>query len=102
MSTRAFTRSGLVWLLLLCVLLANGLTAAPSVAHAAKHGSHESGTHSTGLCAWLCAAGHGVEASSLSFESTLQLVDRVHDVGAGRFSPPQTLTAYFRGPPPRS
>lgn len=92
-------RSGLVWSLLLCLVLANGLMAAPSVAHAAKHGSHQAGTHSTGLCAWLCAAGQGIETSSVSLESTLRLVDRVAGVRIDQYDILFSSLVFLRGPP---
>ncbi|MEC4891037.1 MAG: hypothetical protein RI101_13365 [Nitrospira sp.] len=54
-------QSWLVWLLLLGLVLVNGLLAAPAVAHAGHHAKHDAGTHSTGLCAWQCAAGQTAE-----------------------------------------
>ena len=43
-------QSWLVWSLLLCLVLVNGLLAVPAVAHADHHAKHQAGTHSTGLC----------------------------------------------------
>ena len=92
-------RSGLVWSLLLCLVLVNGFMAAPSVDHAGHHAHHQAGTHATGLCAWFCGAGEGIETTSGNVESTLHPVDRVifnpddqHDL---LFS----LFAFLRGPP---
>ena len=48
-------RPTLIWGLLLVIVMVNGLMAAPSVGHAEHHADHQTGTHSTGLCAWLCA-----------------------------------------------
>ncbi len=54
-------QSWLVWSLLLGLVLVNGFLAAPAVAHADHHAKHQAGTHSTGLCAWQCAAGQTAE-----------------------------------------
>lgn len=92
-------RSGLVWSLLLCLVLVNGFMAAPSVAHAGHHAKHQAETHSTGLCAWLCAAGQGIDTSSGSLESRFRPVDLVVfvlvDQHAFLFCP----SIFLRGPP---
>ncbi len=54
-------RHWVIWLLLAWLALVNGVMAAPSVAHADHHAAHQAGAHSTGLCAWLCAAGQMVD-----------------------------------------
>lgn len=91
--------SGFVWSLLVCLVLVNGSMAAPSVGHAQHHADHQAGTHSTGICAWLCAAGQDVESASVAFESTLQLVERVV---VAHIDPIHTFVSphsFFRGPP---
>lgn len=95
----ALKRSGLVWSLVLCLVLVNWFMAAPSVAHAAKHGSHQAGTHTTGLCAWLCAAGQGIETSSVSLESTLRLVYRVLCFHVDQYARVFSSLTFLRGPP---
>jgi hypothetical protein len=92
-------RSGLVWALLLCLVLVNGFMAVPSAAHAEHHSNHRADTHTTGICAWLCAAGQGIETSWVQPASSLQLLERatvtlfdeVHDA----ISP----YTFLRGPP---
>jgi hypothetical protein len=92
-------RPAFVWALLLCILLVNGSMAAPSVGHAGHHADHTAGTHTTGICAWLCAAGDGIESFTVQFASSLQLVERTivlptqvaHSVGA--------FSYFLRGPP---
>jgi hypothetical protein len=92
-------QSWFVWSLLLCLVLVNGLLAAPAVAHADHHAKHEAGTHSTGLCAWQCAAGQSIETSAAFLESTL------HPIAIAAFLPfkevpePVSLTTSSRGPP---
>lgn len=73
--------------------------AAPSVSHAAKHANHKPGTHTTGLCAWLCAAGQGVETVAVVFEADPLPVHYFvfeWDVEAQETI---LLHAYLRGPP---
>ncbi len=90
---------GLVWSLLICLVLMNGLLAAPSVAHAEHHASHNAGTHSTALCAWQCVAGQGIETSSTCQESTLQLVALFVSEYAGQFQHLFSSLLFLRGPP---
>lgn len=92
----------LVWGLLLCLVLVNGSMAVPSVAHAAKHATHKAGTHSTGLCAWLCAAGQGIESASVPFESKLQVLDSVELQHVDYIRCPSSSFVFPRGPPPSS
>ncbi len=99
MKRNPLKRSGLAWSLLLCLVLANGLMAAPSVAHAGHHAQHHANTHSTGLCAWLCAAGQGIETSSVFLESSLRLVGCVKDVCADQYERLVSSLIFPRGPP---
>jgi len=92
-------RSGLVWALLFCLVLVNGLMAAPSVAHAVHHASHQAGTHGTSLCAWLCAAGQGIETSSVSLESTFRFLDLVASPDVDQIQKRFFSTVLLRGPP---
>jgi len=92
-------RPAVVWAVLLCVLLMNGLMAAPSVGHAQHHADHQGTTHSTGICAWLCAAGEGVESSSVFLHSTVQLVARVVVLHNETILDPETFSHFLRGPP---
>ena len=90
---------GAVWALVLCLVLVNGFMAAPSVAHAEHHGAHKAGTHATGICAWLCAAGQGIESSSVNFESVLQSVEWTGYVRSDQPSLPFASVLFLRGPP---
>lgn len=93
------TRSALIWALLLCIVLVNGAMAAPSVGHAEHHADHQAGAHSTGLCAWLCVAGQGVESSSVVVTSTLQLVEGVVVSRCEAILDPGAFPHFLRGPP---
>ena len=89
----------LVWGLLLCLVLVNGSMAVPSVAHAADHASHKADTHSSGLCAWFCAAGQGIEVSPVRVDAAwwpfctieLQFIEELREDIS--FQP------FLRGPP---
>ena len=49
------------WSLLIVVIVVLGMTAAGAVAHDLKHAAHHTaGMHSTGICAWMCAAAGAV------------------------------------------
>jgi hypothetical protein len=95
-------RSAFIWSLLLCLILVNGLMAAPSVTHAAHHGHHQAGTHSTGLCAWLCTAGQAIETLSVSFEPTFRLVDQIVVCGSIQSEQQFCSLIFLRGPPTHS
>ncbi|MBX3328219.1 MAG: hypothetical protein U0223_10350 [Nitrospira sp.] len=92
-------QSWFVWLFLACLVLVNGSMAAPSVGHAQHHADHQAGTHSTGICAWLCAAGQDVESTSVSLTSTLQLVGQAVVVHIDPIRVHTSFQYFFRGPP---
>lgn len=92
-------QSWFVWSLLACLVLVNGAMAAPSVSHAQHHADHQAGTHSTGLCAWLCAAGQDLETTSVSLQSTLQLVEQTVVIHGNPIRIPASSPHFFRGPP---
>jgi hypothetical protein len=43
--------------LVLCVLAIGGLAQAQAAEHAGHHEQHQTATHGTLLCSWMCAAG---------------------------------------------
>lgn len=90
---------GLVWSLLLCLVLVNGFVAAPAVAHADHHAKHQAGTHSTGLCAWQCAAGQSIDTAAVVLSSSLQFVDMVEAHQIDRVPTASPVLRLFRGPP---
>ena len=93
-------RLRLVWALLVCLVLTNGFMAAPSVVHAGHHGTHhDAGTHASGICAWFCTSGQGVEASSVNLTSVLQLVGSSEDVSADSIVLLFSSDLFARGPP---
>ncbi len=92
-------RPWFVWLLLLCLVLVNGFMAAPGVGHAEHHATHKAGTHTTGICAWFCAAGQGVESSSVSLVSVLQEFGRSGDLTTDPLTLLFFTDVFSRGPP---
>jgi hypothetical protein len=92
-------RSAFIWALLFCIVLVNGAMVAPSVSHAAHHADHQAGTHSTGLCAWLCAGGVGIGSSAIQFDSHLQLLAPVNSSPCETVLSMVSLPYFFRGPP---
>jgi hypothetical protein len=96
---RPWQRPASVWSLLVCLLFVNAFMAAPSVGHAAHHANHEAGTHSSGLCAWLCAAGEGVETSSANVQPEFQLVDYAEYRRSDQCERPASSLIFLRGPP---
>ncbi|MGZ8374707.1 MAG: hypothetical protein ACXW38_12260 [Nitrospira sp.] len=92
-------RSACVWALLFCIVLVNGFMAAPSVGHAEHHADHQAGTHSSGLCAWLCAGGVGIESSVVQVASGLQLLEWIAIPSFEPVFREITIPSFFRGPP---
>ena len=43
--------------LVVCVLAVGGLAQAQAAEHAGHHAQHQTATHGTLLCSWMCAAG---------------------------------------------
>jgi hypothetical protein len=92
-------RSVFVWALLFCIVLVNGFMAAPSVGHAEHHADHQAGTHSSGICAWLCAGGVGIESSAVQLTSGLRLLEWVSIPSFDVILSIVPLSYFFRGPP---
>lgn len=90
---------GLVWSLLACLVFMNGAMAKPSVAHAAEHANHQAGTHTSGFCAWFCAAAQAIETSFAGLESTFRLCEEVSFSCVEHYEHSSTSTAFLRGPP---
>ncbi len=92
-------RPSLVWALLFCVVLVNGSMAAPSVGHAGHHADHKGTTHSTGICAWLCAAGDNIETFAVQFTSDRRPIERTIAVPVADPVSLGLFSYFLRGPP---
>jgi hypothetical protein len=55
--------------LVLSVLVVSGLAQAQSVEHAGHHAKHQSATHGTLLCSWMCAAGTVLDSAVVLIQS---------------------------------
>lgn len=73
--------------------------AAPSVGHAEHHADHQAGTHSSGICAWLCAGGVGIESSVVQLTSKPQLLEWISIPSFDVVLSVVSLPYFFRGPP---
>jgi hypothetical protein len=52
----------LAFSLALCLLSLSGLVFPQAVTHAGHHAHHQTATHASALCTWMCAAGQGLES----------------------------------------
>lgn len=92
-------QSALVWALLLAIVLVNGLMFAPSVSHTEHDACHQTETHLTGICAWLCAGGVGIASSAVQLVSKLQLLEWISFLSSDVVLGMVSLPYFFRGPP---
>lgn len=99
--TAHLKRPAFIWAVLLSILLMNGFMVAPSVGHARHHGDHQAGAHSTGICAWLCAAGQDVESVSVQLNPEVQPIEQVPIASVETLLPLASFYSRLRGPPSR-
>ena len=67
--------------LVLCVLAVGGLAQAQAAEHAGHHAQHQSATHGTLLCSWMCAAGTVLDSATVLIpteRSSVALVPLFH------------------------
>jgi hypothetical protein len=61
-------------LLVLCVLSVGGLAQAQAAEHAGHHAQHQTATHGTLLCSWMCAAGTVLDSAVAPIQTELSPV----------------------------
>ncbi len=89
-------------LLVLCILGVSGIASAQTVLHDSHHAHHQTATHGTVLCSWMCAAGQMLDTVAGPC-----LVER-SPVAQTEHATIQTITSVFapaitsRGPPSHS
>ena len=72
--------------LVLCILAIGGLAQVQAAEHAGHHAQHQTATHGTVLCSWMCAAGTVLDSqvvllrAELSPIAILQIVDSADTV----------------------
>jgi hypothetical protein len=58
------------WVLVVTVVTVLAATTASTVAHDLQHAAHHTaGLHSTGVCAWMCAAGQVLEEFQVALQA---------------------------------
>lgn len=87
--------------LVLCVLCVGGLAQAQAAEHAGHHAQHQTATHGTLLCSWMCAAGQGWETAGASIPFEWVPVQQVECVPIGQFPVSYEEPPATRGPPLR-
>lgn len=92
-------RPVIIWALLLVIVLVNGFMAPPSVSHAEPYACHQTESHSTGLCAWLCVGSVGIGSSDIPFSLELQLLEWISTPSNDVVLSVVPLPYLFRGPP---
>ncbi len=60
--------------LVACLVLVGGVLTAQAVEHSQHHYHHHSGTHSTLICTWFCAAGQTLETHQLLEERPIEFL----------------------------
>lgn len=73
-----------------------------TVPHLMHHTQHQTGTHGTALCSWLCAAGQGVEGVAAPVAHQYDPVDRLELLVALNPDQPSLLSVSSRAPPTAS
>jgi hypothetical protein len=69
--------------LVLCVLSVGGLAQAQAAEHAGHHAQHQTATHGTLLCSWMCAAGTVLDSATVLIpteRSSVALVSLPHSI----------------------
>ena len=85
--------------LVLCVLAIGGLAQAQAAEHAGHHAQHQTATHGTLLCSWMCAAGTVLDTEAVVIQaerSPVTLLPLPHSVDA--ISEPTPISS-SRAPP---
>ena len=89
----------LVWALAACVLLAIGLVYPQTVPHAVHHAHHTAATHTSALCAWLCAVGQSLEGLEPVYEGYVRSLGLTVLPRELRPLNPLSTSPTSRGPP---
>lgn len=85
--------------LVLCLLAVGGLAHAQFAEHANHHAQHQTATHGTLLCSWMCAAGVGLDTAVVLIH-----IERGFETSVSSSQPPDCFpllsrTALGRAPP---
>ncbi len=86
-------------LLVLCLLAVGSFASAQSISHESHHAHHQKSTHSTVLCAWMCAAGQVLDTVTTPALIELAPVSLVELPARPEFSSSLSFVLTSRGPP---
>jgi hypothetical protein len=90
--SRSFLRCS-AWALVVAIVIVLAVTTGSAVAHDLQHSAHHAaGMHSTGICAWMCAAAGAVgtpvvQVSSITLVGSCPPVSASHPFEAGASAP---------------
>jgi hypothetical protein len=86
-------------LLVLCLLVVGSAASAQSISHESHHAHHQQSTHSTVLCAWMCAAGQVLDSVTTPALIELAPVSLIELPALTEFSSTSSSLLTSRGPP---
>lgn len=76
--------------LVLCILAIGGLAQVQAAEHAGHHAQHQTATHGTVLCSWMCVAGTILDTESVLIQSEqrpIATVSHAQPIGIGTECP---------------
>jgi len=85
--------------LALWLVALNGIVYPQITAHMGQHEHHNTATHATVLCSWLCIAADAVEGTSVSFTPVEQVALLEQKSFDSQISAPLTVQPPSRAPP---
>ncbi len=89
-------------LLILCVLAVGGLAQAQAAEHAGHHAQHQTTTHGTLLCSWMCAAGTILDSEVVLIQAERNPVAIAPTTDSREFFSQPPRISPSRGPPSSS
>ncbi|HWF60474.1 MAG TPA: hypothetical protein VN666_09220 [Nitrospira sp.] len=88
--------------LVLCVLIVGGLAQAQAAEHAGHHAQHQSATHGTLLCSWMCAAGTVIDSDVVLIQAERSPVAVIPILRLSKAISEPSRVSSSRAPPPFS
>jgi hypothetical protein len=92
-------KQSLAIVLVLSLLVIGGVGSAQAVSHESHHAHHQKSTHSTVLCAWMCAAGQVLDTVTAPDLIERSPVSRLECSALPDFSSGFSSLLASRGPP---
>ena len=82
-----------------CLLVVGGFLAGQSAAHSLHHAHHNTTTHASVICSWMCAAGQVVESANPILESPVFAIRDLEILPISSIGPVSLFFFFKRGPP---